>query len=158
MGFKYIAFDQSTKKTGWSIFIDGKLENYGIIDFSKEKDSEKRINLMGKEILRLLSKEKPNMISCEHPQGEGRNVLVVSKLSEIIGIIRAYSLSKDIDFIEIMPSEWRRYCEMSQGKKKRDELKQMSIDFVKEIFNKDVSEDTADAICQGYGYIKYYGG
>lgn len=153
---KYIAFDSSTKKTGYAIFENGKFKTYGLIDMSKEKDSEIRINKMGKELLCLLIKEKPDCLSVEHPQGEGRNVLVVNKLSEIIGIIRAYAIQKDISFTEIMPSEWRKMCGIQQGKKKRDELKELSIEFVKENFGIDANDDVCDAICQGYGYISSF--
>lgn len=153
---KYISIDSSTKKSGYAVFENGELINYGLIDCSKEKDSELRINQMGEELLKLLIKEKPDLVTVEHPQGEGRNVMVVNKLSEIIGIIRAYAIQKKKTFVEIMPSEWRRYCGINQGKKKRDELKQMSIDFVKETFGIDANDDTCDAICQGWGYIQFY--
>jgi len=43
-------------------------------------------------------------------------------------------------------------CGMDQGKKKREELKQMSIDYVKNHFNVDVNDDVADAICIGVAY------
>lgn len=152
---KLISADSSTKKTGLSVFENGEYVEHILIDYSKEKDVEVRINKMGKDILSYLAKHKPDMIVCEHPQGSGRNVSMVGKLCEILGIIRSYTIAKNIEYIELMPSVWRSYLGWAQGKKKRDELKQMSIDYIKEKYDMDVSDDEADSIAIGEAYISY---
>ena len=40
-GFTTLAIDQSTTKSGYSIFVDGKLDTYGLI--VANGDSEKRV-------------------------------------------------------------------------------------------------------------------
>ena len=122
----------------------------------KNKDVETRINEMGKALLSYLKKQKPDIIWIEHPQGQGRNVSMVGKLCEVLGIVRAYAIEKGIDYHEIYPSVWRQYANFEQGKKTRNELKQMSIDYVKEHFNIEVSNDVSDAISIGCAVINYY--
>lgn len=152
---KLISADSSTKKTGLSLFENGIYKEHILIDYSKEKNVETRINKMGKDILFYLIKHKPDIIVCEHPQGSGRNVSMVGKLCEIIGIMRAYAIQKGIEFYELMPSEWRSYLSLPQGSKKRDELKQLSIDYVKNKYKIDATDDEADSICIGDSYIQY---
>lgn len=156
MKTRLCSFDTSTNASGVATFDNGLLVDYQLFDFSKNKDTESRINQMGKALLQYLKKQKPDIIWIEHPQGNGRNVSMVGKLCEIIGIVRAYAIEKKIDFHELMPSEWRKYCGIKQGSKNRNELKQLSINYVKEKLGIDVNNDVADAISIGYGVINYY--
>lgn len=154
--YKFMSIDESSKKTGCALFINGELIDYCLIDKSADKDSGHRLNEMCRDVLQKLKEWKPNYIVIEHPQGDGRNVLVVWMLSQIIGVARAYAIERGCVFEEVMPSEWRRMLGIQQGKKKRAELKQLSIDYVKEVYDKDVPEDVADAICIGSGVLKKY--
>lgn len=153
---RLVSIDASTKKTGCALFKNGELSDYKLIDLENNKDSEIRMNCMIKEILKFLKQTKPHEIWIEHPQGGGRNVLVVSKLSEIIGSVRAYAVERECLFHELNPSEWRAYAGIEQGKKKREELKQSSIDYVKEHFGLEVEDDLADAISIGCAVINFY--
>ena len=119
---RLISLDTSTKCSGVATFDNCKLVDYQLFDFHKEKDVEKRIDMMGKELLSYLKKQKPDIIWIEHPQGQGSNVSMVGKLCEVLGIVRAYAIEKKVDYHEIMPSEWRKYAKFDQGKKERGEL------------------------------------
>lgn len=76
-GYRFMSIDESTKKTGCALFVDGELKDYCLIDKSKDKDSEHRLNEMCKDLLAQLKEWRPDYIAIEHPQGDGRNVLVV---------------------------------------------------------------------------------
>ena len=158
MSTRLCSFDTSTNASGVATFDDAKLVDYQLFDFSKNKDVETRINEMGKALLSYLKKQKPDIIWIEHPQGQGRNVSMVGKLCEVLGIVRAYAIEKGIDYHEISPSVWRKYANFNQSKKTRNELKQMSIDYVKQHFNIEVSNDVSDAISIGCAVINYYKG
>ena len=153
---RLISLDTSTKCSGVATFDNCKLVDYQLFDFHKEKDVERRIDMMGKELLSYLKKQKPDIIWIEHPQGQGSNVSMVGKLCEILGIVRAYAIEKKVDYHEIMPSEWRKYAKFDQGKKERDQLKQMSIQYVKDNFDIDVTDDISDAISIGCAVINYF--
>ena len=151
-----ISMDTSTKKSGVAKYVDGKLVDYQLIDYDKVKDVEERINLMGTALLLYLKKNEPDAIWIEHPQGQGSNVSMVGKLCEILGIVRAYALSKNCEYHELMPSVWRKYSGRPYGNKKRNELKQISIEYVKEEIGVEVNDDVADAIVIGHSVINFF--
>lgn len=154
---RFVSLDTSTTASGCALFVDGKLSETALINLSGNKNTFKRMNLMILEILKQLSKWKPDVIWIEHPQGEGRNVLVVNMLSEILGAVRAYAVTKGVDYHEINPSEWRKYAGLTQGSKKREDLKKQSLQYVREQFNIECeTDDLADAIAIGCSVLNYY--
>lgn len=156
-GVKTCSIDSSTKKTGMALFVDGKLNTYQLIDISTSKDSvDERINVMGKNILLLLSHWQPEIVYIEEPQGHGKNVKLVNMLCQIIGIVRCWCITHSAYFEIVSPGVWRKYLGMEQGGKKRDELKAESIRIVKEEYGIDVNDDTADAINIGNAMINRY--
>lgn len=154
---RMVAIDSSTKKTGMSLFVNGKLEKWRLIDLSAHvRNTDERINMMGADILVLLSHWNPTMVYIEEPKGHGQNLELVRKLSEILGIVRAWTILNHAYYQEVKPSEWRKYAGIQQGKKKRDELKKESIDYVKRIHNLEVGDDVADSICIGTAMLNRY--
>lgn len=157
MSYKLMSIDESSKITGCALFENGELRNYTIIDKSKIKDSSCRLHEMCHSLWEQIKEWKPDGICIEHPQGSGSNVLTVGMLSEIIGVARAYAVEHNCDFNEIVPSAWRKKLGIKQGGgKKRAELKQMSIDYVKGLYDIDATDDLADAICIGTAIIKSF--
>lgn len=152
---KLVSIDSSSKKTGMATFVNGSYDNHILIDYSKKSDIEERIDLMGKDILSYLAKNKPEIIIIEYPQGKGRNVRMVGKLCEILGIVRAYAIAKGCEYHELAPSVWRSYLGWKQGKKNRDELKQMSIDYIKDKYGFEVTDDESDSIAIGEAWIEF---
>ena len=62
--------------------------------------------------------------------------------------------NKKIDIEYIYPSSWRAKCGIKNGRGiHRETLKQADIRFVKEKFNIETDDDTADAIAIGYSYF-----
>ena len=155
MSTRMISIDPSTKASGVATFDDGKLVDHDLFKCN-DSDVESRIHKMGAALLNYLKKQKPDIIYIEHPQGHGSNVALVGMICELLGIVRAYAIEKKIEYKELSPSVWRKYCGFKQGKKTRKELKQMSIDYVKKFFDIEVNDDVADSICIGTGVIKYF--
>ena len=62
---KILAFDQSSKLSGWSLFEDNKYSCSGVIDKSKIKDSDRRIGEMGLEICEKIQELKPDCVRIE---------------------------------------------------------------------------------------------
>lgn len=154
---KLCSIDSSTKATGISFFIDGKYQSHTLFDHHKTKDVNERINSMIKDITKLLQKENPDIVWIEHPQGHGKNVSMVAKLSEILGAVRCWCVCKNKEYYEINPSQWRKWLpEYSQGGKSRTELKADSIAYVQKHLGIDASEDECDSLCIGLGVLEYY--
>jgi len=153
---RLISIDPSTTASGIATFDDAILVDYKLFQYD-DGETEDRIDRMGKSLLSYLKKQKPDIIYIEHPQGHGRNVNVVGIICELLGIVRAYAIEKKVEYNELTPAQWRKYCGFNQGKNvKRTELKQMAIEYVKKHYDIDVSSDEADAIALGCGVINYF--
>jgi len=154
---KLCSIDSSTTATGVSFFINGKYVYHILFDHRKNKDVNERIDNMIRDIIKLLQKENPDIVWIEHPQGHGRNVMMVNKLSEILGAVRCWCVCKSREYHEINPSEWRKWLpKFEQGKKTRNELKEESVRYIKDRLGLDVTDDEADAINIGLAVIEYY--
>lgn len=118
-------------------------------------NSEQRIEDMCLSIINLLREIKPDIIVIEK-LNVGRNMVAVRALCKVIGVVYCYSILNDCFYYEIQPSQWRSKLGIQSSKRKREEYKQLSIDYVKENFNIEVSDDESDSICAGVGYIKMF--
>lgn len=158
MSIRFVSLDTSTNHSGLALFVNGKYKEHTLISKDKIKDTHERINAMCGDIFEQLNKWKPDTIWIEHPQGHGSNVDMVGKLCEILGAVRMWCLIHNCDYNEIAPSVWRKYAGIQQGKKKREELKQASIDYIKDKLGIDEGDDVADSIALGYAVLNYFEG
>ena len=159
---RLVSLDTSSTKSGWAVFENGEYKDSGVInlDTSEHKKkyknkSENRIQDMCLEILHILQKNKPGIIVIEK-LNVSRNMNSTRVLSKIIGVVYCYSILNDCFYFEIQPSQWRSKLGMQSSKRGRDEYKRLSIEYIKENIGKDVSDDEADSICAGIGYIKMF--
>ena len=153
-----IAFDQSSKKTGWSHFRDGKCVKSGVIDKHKITDIDIRIGEMGIAICDKIAEIKPDVVVIEDVQSQG-SVATVVFLARLQGFILGWCYVHGIKTQIMRPSEWRAMLQFRQGPKvKRAELKAQSIGYVLDTYGLDLSEDECESIClndaahQKYGY------
>jgi Holliday junction resolvasome RuvABC endonuclease subunit len=145
---KAIGFDQSTKITGYSVWINKKLIKYGTLEV---KNADKfnpweRMREMYWLISDFLDNEKPDIVGFEGVQFQN-NYSVYQVLSEMRGVLATALIERDVAFVDIMPTEWKSFCKI-QGKKREDQ-KLNTIQMVKREFNIDVTEDEADSIGLG---------
>lgn len=154
---KLCSIDSSTNATGMCLIIDGQYDNHLLLDYHKNKDTDSRINQMIKGIVSQLQKWNPDIVWIEHPQGHGKNVSMVSKLSEILGAVRCWCVCKEREYFEINPSEWRKWLpDYSQGGKDRTQLKKDAIDYVNNHLGIECTTDEADSICIALAVLEYY--
>lgn len=144
---KVLSFDQSTRVTGWALFDDGNYVKSGVIDLHKNTDTETRSKQMGLEICAVIEKCKPDVTIIEEVQQQS-NVSTVIKLARIQGVAIGFCAAHNIDLHILTPSRWRSALGYKQGPKvKREELKQQSLDFVKNVLGLTIkSEDENEAI------------
>lgn len=152
---RFCGIDASSKKTGICLLIDGQLSDYKLLDYSSISDREERMKLMCTALLKQLSEYNPDFVAIED-SWNAKNVEVTKLLTRIMGVTYAWCLSKKRDWDSILPPQWRKYCGIDQSKKKRQELKQASIDYVKQKYNIDVNDDVADSIALADGVCNYY--
>lgn len=147
--------DVSTNKTGFSLFENGELIYSTLLDHSANKDVESRSIEMAKDIVANLTKYKPCIIAIEDTYCGG-NAATMKKLNRLQGCIWGWCILHDADFNIYLPSSWRKeFGELFKGKK-RDECKQLAIDYVKNKYNKNVNDDEAEAIMIGESTVMKY--
>lgn len=146
---KLLAFDQSSKKSGWSLIENGKYVKSGIIDKSKIADIDTRIGEMGIAICQQIKEFNPDLVVIEDIQNQSSISTVVS-LARLQGFILGWCYVKHIKTEIIRPSEWRKVLEFKQGAGvKRQELKEQSMNYIKKKYNIELPEDEGEAVCIG---------
>lgn len=145
---KILSFDQSTNLTGYCYTEDGKYITSGVIDKHKNKNIDMRIAEMGLAICVKIKEYKPDYVIIEDIQNQS-SVKTVIHLARLQGCVILYCASKGIKIEILGPSHWRKVLGYEQGSGvKREELKQQSINFVKEHFGfTDKSDDECEAAC-----------
>jgi Holliday junction resolvasome RuvABC endonuclease subunit len=149
-------FDQSTKISAYSVFIDGKYAEVGVIDLHKMKDTSERVRAMGVELCKVIEKYNPNKVVMEEVAQQS-NPLTLKLLARIQGVIIGFCAAHNISTYIVEPSKWRSMLEFKQGSGvKRAELKEQAIQHVKEVYRLDLSEDCCESICIGEAAHKIY--
>ena len=153
---KILAFDQSTKVSAYSVFVDGKYVEIGLIDLHKIKDTSERVRAMGVELCKVIEKYNPDKVVMEEVAQQS-NPLTLKLLARIQGVIIGFCSAHDIDTYIVEPSKWRSILHFKQGSGiKRVELKEQAIQHVKDVYGLDLSEDECEAICINEAAHKIY--
>lgn len=155
MDTRLCGIDSSTSRTGISLYVNGEYKDCVLIDHKNCKEMDLRVSMMIEDILKKLDEYKPDIIAIEDDWNKN-NVQTTKALSEIIGAVEGYSISKSIDFHKMLPSRWRSMIGFDIGKKKRPELKQMAIDYISEKYNLNVNDDVAESCCIAEALVNYF--
>lgn len=152
-----LAIDGSTKNTGWAIYKDDELVDYGCISASST-DVIKRIQKMILGISEILAKYPIDTIFMEEvrPEGTGYGVgnqhtqkVLMWLQAAFVFLFHEECPKAEIEYV--YPSEWRKICGIKNGRGvKRNSAKAADIEFVKDKFGIEVNDDAADAIGIGY--------
>jgi Holliday junction resolvasome RuvABC endonuclease subunit len=155
---RVVSLDQSTRVTGWSLFIDGKYVQSGVIDLHKVTDTDERSKQMSVEICKTIEGNQPDVVIIEEVQQQS-NVSTVIKLARIQGVAIGFCAAHNIELHILTPSRWRAALQYRQGPKvKREELKQQSRDFIKNVLGLQIkSEDENEAIAINEAAHRIYG-
>ncbi len=151
---RVMAWDQSTTKSGWSVWESLTIEAYGLIDWSDKKlklSTDERFEKMCVSIMEQIKETEPEIVLIEDTTMQ-RNPQALKLLSRLQGFIFAVCLLNGIEFQIVHPSTWRSV--LGFKKAKRDELKKRAMEFVhEELFINDATEDESEALCIGYSYL-----
>ena len=149
MSMRLCSCYQSTNRSGVAILEDGVPVFYTVIDHSKEKDVPARIKNMFLDLVKVIDQNDIDSLVVEAVQFQN-NMKAMEMLSQLQGMCIAYALLHELPISSPMPVEWRKVLGFQQGAGvKRPELKAQAIQYVKENFGLDVTEDEAEAICIG---------
>ncbi len=154
---KILAFDQSTKKTGWAVFRDKKLTKCELIDCDdKNLSPAERFEKMCRAVQDVIDRVKPDLIVLEDVAMQ-TNAYSLITLSRLQGVIISACFQNHIEFYICPPSSWRKDLGFKQGKgHPRKDLKKQAIAYCKDHHGVDLDEDRADAVCIGDAFTKTY--
>lgn len=153
---KILSLDLSSKSSGYAIFEDKQLIDYGCIT-AGSANLFRRIEKMTQE-LELILQEYPDIkhvyIEDVYPEDVHHNIQIYKALTylqgEVLHLLDKYNLNNTF----FTASEWRAKCGIRTGRGvKRESLKPKDIAFVRNQFNLQVNDDVADAICIGFAVI-----
>lgn len=149
-----IALDESTVSTGYAIFKDNKLVDYGAI-IQKSKNVLERVNNIINEIEKLIDKYNPNDMVIENIQIT-MSAPTAKALMGLQFMIEMLSYQKNIKCTSIRTTHWRKVLGLSNSSKvKKEEKKKEAMEYVKNKYNvKEGINDITDAICIGECFIK----
>ena len=150
---KILAFDQATVRTGYAFFEDNTMGAFGLIDLHTMKQGlGLRMDAMFQQMAEEVEKYQPDVIVIEDVAMQANPSGLIA-LARLQGMIIGYCVMHEIGCVILKPTEWRRACGFKQGRVKREQLKQQAIDFVKDVYHLQVTDDEADAICIGTAYV-----
>lgn len=145
-----LALDQASRVSGYSIFQDAELKEYGHFSVSPSYLLPQRLNIIKEKTLQLIKKWKPDKLYIEDIQLQdnvANNVATFKTLAQVIGVLSemAYSIKLPL---EIIPSlSWKEGLNI--GGNCREEQKENSKKYVENKYNIIPTSDEADAICIG---------
>ena len=155
----FLSLDMSTSCTGWCVWENNRIKDYGCIVADKELPLNKRIHKMWAGIAQVLEKYPAiNRVVAEDPlprtskDTNEHTYRALNWLQGYVGVMLKDSGLNDLEFV--FPNEWRSKVGIKTGyNKKRDVLKVEDMKWVKNQFGIDVNDDIADAIGIGYSSI-----
>ena len=153
MSYRLLSVDYSTKKTGFAVFDDESLIEYGLIDKSEQRPIEYRFHEMSMALWAIMDKYKPDLVGIEETV-VSRNIQVQRYLTRMQGVMYAWCLIHDKSFKTIRPAQWRSLVGINPKGVKREELKQMAIDTVVNDYGiSPETDDVAEGILIGQAFI-----
>lgn len=144
-GFRIIAVDQASYKIGISVFDDGKLVHYHLVEVTGTFDA--RLHKIFKFISDVVIKQwQPNYMVFEDIQYQD-NALTHKTLGMVMGVCILAATMGNIEHTEVLNKVWQSEFGISGAT--RAAQKANVIKRVQEYYKIDVTDDVADAILMG---------
>ena len=150
MSYTILALDQSSRTTGWAVFKDGKLHDYGKFTFDDEIVGV-RLKKFRLKIEELIDTYFPDEVVFEDIQ-EQNNILTFKALAQVQGVLMELLTFLKIPYSTIMAVTWK--SALGVKGKARAEQKRNAQQYVTNTYNVKATQDESDAICIGTAYIK----
>lgn len=139
-----LAIDQASKNTAYSVAINGKLDSYGMITASGERDE--RIYQMALLIRNKIDAIKPDIIYFENIQLQKGNVSTYQLLARLQGELIFMLRQMNMPYEIVAPSKWKSHLEIN--KCKRDWQKKACVEMMEKKYDLDLfgNDDIADSL------------
>ena len=147
---RILALDQSSRVSGWAIFDDGELVEYGKIDLSKETQIGERLHKLRESIHKMINELNIDKVILEDIYMDGQkinNVQTFKILAEVFGVLFELCIALNIPVEAVLAGTWKSTLNIKG--KTRPEQKREAQAWVLEHYNIKPSQDEVDAICIG---------
>lgn len=164
-GLNILAIDQA-RNGAWSVFDyeDGRLLDYGVFSYDASHYTYSQAILAIEELMDGLIKDhNVDAVFIEDIQFR-TNINTLKKLAHLQGVLINLCERNHYLYGLVAPSQWQNFCKSYdagmdsrpvRGSEDRKKSKQMSIQFVSDVFNIETGNDNlADAICIGWYVVK----
>lgn len=149
-----LALDQSSQTSGYSVFTDGKLTDYGKFTFT-DSDVGARLTKIRNKVIELIAQYEISEVAFEDIQMQntvGNNVVTFKTLAEVYGVIHQLLDEKKIPY-QIVPSVTWKSTLGIKGKNRQEQKKNAQL-WVISTYNEKPTQDECDAICIGEHIIR----
>lgn len=147
---RVLALDQASHISGYSIFEDKQLIKSGLIPL-KDDHFGQRLYALRQLVKQMVEENGIDIILLENVQYQN-NAETLKILGEVLGVLEELAVELvGINYKIISCNTWRSGLGIKGTT--RAEQKRNAQKYVKETYNKKVTQDEADAICIGAYYV-----
>lgn len=149
-----LAIDQASVTSGYAVFRDGNLVDYGKFTFNDDVIAERLVKIRAK-VLELIAEHDIDEVAFEDIQMQGNvanNVQTFKVLSEVFGVISEVLQEKKMKYTVVMSGTWKSTLGIKG--RTRPEQKRNAQEYVLQTYNIKAIQDVCDAICIGAHVLK----
>lgn len=148
--YRVLALDQATHISGYAIYNNRELIDYGSFEATGETDIERSVQIK-QWMVSLIDQFQIDFVGLEGIQYQTAvGVTTFEVLARLQGILMATCFEEKVPFKVVHTQTWRLHCGV-KGKSRVDKKRSMQL-LVKQWFNISPTEDECDAI----GIGKYF--
>lgn len=146
-----LALDQASQTSGYSVFTDGKLTDYGKFTFD-DSDVGARLTKIRNKVIQLLDQYNITEVAFEDIQMQAGNVVTFKTLAEVYGVIHQLLDERKLPY-QIVPSvTWKSTLQI-KGANRQAQKKNAQL-WVLNTYNIKTTQDAVDAICIGEHIVR----
>lgn len=145
---RLLALDQASRTSGFAVFEDEKLIDYGTFTFS-DTDIGERLFKIRERVAKLIADYGIDYVAFEdiQLQGNTNNVQTFKVLAEVFGVIYELVTELELSHSVVFSGTWKSTCGIKG--RTRPEQKKNAQAFVTAKYGIKATQDESDAICIG---------
>jgi len=147
--YRILALDQSSRKTGYSIYDNKKLISYGVYETKANSPLERIVDLSD-WVISMIRSWQPDEVGLEEVQQNLNTDMghdVFKLLAQVMGAVMLTTSRENVAIRTVLISKWRGHCGV-KGNKRADQKRSAQL-LVKQWYDISLTDDAADAICIG---------
>jgi len=144
-----LALDQASRVSGWSVFVDGELKDWGHLTTNQEDIGERLVSIHN-FIKNKVQEWNIDTIAFEDIQLQssvGNNVKTFKVLANVYGVVLMTAVELNKNYKIIPSSTWKSQLKIKG--RTRPEQKRNAQEFVLQQYNVKATQDECDSICIG---------